>query len=304
MWPHLWLAHLWKSSNDVSFYGNEAGKLSWTQLWRYLLVSLLFINSISLSITLAKSYQELTGLWQASLAELHQRFPEDQVLSWDSPEQGLALKPTATLAVPWPQALTTVSEPYQDIVISLPTTLAYIDTNVEMVAEIETTSAPAALLLVSKHELGTKNVWNQSIDTLPLRDFFADDTKKGFEISRTVVDSELSNWERNGQRLLQLLLPILGVFILVFSLVLKSFSILIDSFIILFFGRLIMPSLRWKTTAMLAFHIGVLAELVDQLAVHLYPAAAGDVFSISFWIILAYVVWRNQAELFPTTQRR
>lgn len=242
-------------------------------------MALLLLGSIAGSITTARDAQYWSRALRRAQQELVERYPSDLVVAWDGAQLSSS---QAVWQLPYPSEFSALAQQY-----ALPAQLAVYDA----------TAAAGfhdALITLSTNSASIQ-ADGQQLQTLPLGSVLSQDavrvTKDSIaEYSTQFLDANLPPSVA--------LFAILSVILFTLSLIVSGlFIAAVESLLIFLLLSALGRKWAYARVWQLALHALVFAEIVQQVAGVLFPNTAISWLSISFWVMMSYILLSVQHEV-------
>lgn len=254
-------------------------------LWQnvvFFLVTFLFLGFARGLYTQATALPALHSAINASIDEAERHYPEQLEITWDT--QALRLN-QAPLTVPYPQTI--VPTDWQ-----LPTTLAYYTD--QPITSPESVVQNTSFLLLDPTTLYINNRGRWS--SLPLTEL------PGFEHEFTINASNRTEMSATVKQLtaatITALKPMVVITYTLFAGPVHLWMGLVDGLIVYLLLKLYRANSSFPQVFALCLFSLLLAEAITLLGTMLYQELTVPLQTISFWIVLSYVLIVNHRQMF------
>ncbi len=274
-----YFSSLWQSVSSVTFYGFVLRQpLRWTAIFFF--ISYIWLGWLAAGRFVVRDIPDLTQLFDATAQEVEANYPADLQLTWD--EQAFTHQPEGLLTISYPPFVAPAE-------YSLPSVLAY-HANQPLTSDQLPTSLPQPSFLVFTTKELFLHASDGSWSSIPLTEV------PGFEQSFQVTRAQLPNIISHLKSVFQNLLNVVGTLSFValpLSLALhRAWLVLIQSLLAYLLLKLNGVPLTFTKTFQLGLHIMVVAEILNQVSLWLYPQLDWSLLTIGYWLIFTLIILR------------
>lgn len=270
-WLSMFANSIVSSVSDLNYYVsvlNSPVKSSLKTVgWFYI-----FVGAILTFVFSIRTLPEFSRSLDSAREELTSQYPSDLSFHWDG--QTLSSTLNGPLEIDYPQAF----PPNPDA----PKKFLRIDTTSNKGPDNFQT-----LMYINQKDVFVNSYqgeWTQA----PLSGILSD-TAETFDRSKIL---ELADTSKSMQQEVVSIAPFVAF--LSFSIglfVVRLFGILIDALILQFFFQLIRKPIAYKKVFQLCLHLLIPVEIITQFSAIVFPHLAFPMFSLSFWILSALLLW-------------
>jgi hypothetical protein len=283
MRPRTFAHALLNTFTSVQYYGNVLRAPLWFSV-RFFLIALL-----CLGITRAAHVQTtLVPVWRqqstAIIEQVEREFPAEVEISWNG--RVLQTRDEQTIAVPYPDAL----QPLPDV---WPPVLAYIIPQPLTADEVGATVPQRSFLVVSQDNLyvsDSRGSWSE----MPLNALLSFD--QPFTLSRETLPEHLETAHQWNETFWQWAQWGLAAFSLFYVVIVGTWLAVIEAVFAYFVLRLAGFGITYLKALQISLHLVVVAETVSQGVIWLYGPSELPIFSLTFWLLFAYIVWNLRSQ--------
>jgi len=254
----------------------------------FFLLSYLWLGWLVAARFMMITIPELQSYFQQTADQLQAEYPADLKISWN--QESLTHEPADLLAIPYPAFI----KPEE---FGVPTQFAYLSSQTATVDTLSSQLPSTSLLAATP-----KDIFVHSPDTswssLPLAE--VPGFEQSFEINQTNLPTVISQINQVFNQGLQLITVSAYLVMPVILALQRAWLTLIQSLLAYFLLRLNGLPLSFSKTFQLGLHIMVVAEILHQTSLWLYPKLEWSFLSIGFWLIFTLVMLGQKRTLAVT----
>ncbi len=261
-----------KSVTDVTYYKSVLAAPVRNSAWFFIIwvgITGLFRQAYQLSVDMPY----WTNAATRAGAQLVANYPQDLQITWD----GSQLKSTRDpLVVAYPDQFVADSQ----LAAALPPNLASFTANSSSV------STSSALAVTSTHL--SLQLPDQSPRSIPLVEVLGD---QSLTITSSTIEQDVKNFlDQHLSNSLQLFALLSSLLYLISLYLSRLITVLLESALLTIMLSFTSLKIGYANVCKLSLHVVVLAGVIDAIASVIDPAGNGFWFSLSYWILMIYVL--------------
>lgn len=287
-----WIAKYWRVISQLfsspKYYFVMLKRPLWPVLRVFglsmLLLGLVWTGKINMRIL-----PELEQQVEQAIDELEQNYPEDLVVNWDG--ETLQWQPNELVEIPFPSILKDLIEiddvdlQYSLLGLMVPgnPNQDTLENDLEREAVIIATESN---LYVNDPNAGLTGI--EMVTALEEESF--EITKSSLTGQLEQVRSDLVQFFQSTKILSPLIVPILTI-------IKGLWAALIRSLFLYIFIKILYRTWAFSNSLKLTLLIGIVAETVTQIGGWLYSQSTVDLYGLTYWLVLMYVLWVNRKKI-------
>lgn len=281
MKPRVYLQTLVSVFTRTESYVLQIKKTFWFSL-RFFIISMLILGiNFAIRIRIREIPQLMADVSQ-TIIEVQEKYPNELELSWT----GLKLESNLNepLEIPYPESWTTEDAD------SLPPVLAYYLPGEVNSADFADSLDKDSLIVITEGEFyltDFRDGWSE----VSLKNLVSSDELTVNKETLPGLLEQVSQFTDNTiNQMKNVIFIVLPLFMIINSLVVTFFLSLLG-FLLIKINNL---KIGFKKTFQLSLYLVVVAETVNQIAGWLYPNIELSIFSLTFWAVFVWVMWRER----------
>lgn len=292
MRPKTFLRTIKKTLTQPAYYFEIMQAKFWF-VFRFFSLSLILLGLLMAVRFNQRSIPQLKTGFNQALAELKNNYPVELMIEWDGSKLELSTDDPITIGYPsnWPGIL-----PAE---IEQPTQLAYLTDQDLTSDEINKEFTVDSWFVIDQDQLFVSDL-NQGWNSQLLSPLFPEPRS----ISAENLDQFINEIQQTVESYLQAI-QASSYFVIPLALIMTTlWTLLIESVILFLLFKLNRLGLNFGQTFKFSLQVGVVAELVNQLSIWLYPDLNWPMFSLTFWLVTIYVFWTQRRQFYRLEHKK